>query len=623
MATFNQQQINSILDNRPSGVKPQEVLSELIKRGHEIEGVNTRSAKNLIEVKEDVDRGIADPEMAFRKFRAEEESRSDLSEDIKGTGIGIAQAFSDQQQEIRDIEQDVASGELGVGRGFLRQVGASARGIGRAIGSGVVGLGRTLLPESTEKAIESAVQRVGRGAQRTFDLVPEDAPIKLAISDIQEFAENNPVIAQDIKDLLSAGELVTGAAGAGAAAKAAIPALKRATFDLPDSDGLANSIADSISNDNKTIIQIANDFDLEPEVINKAIDPTRLTKKEIDAGITPSIKRQIQGKADELDLYFEQARKNNLDNRELSPIAFGAERANEIVEEIQDKLRDTGSQIGKDRQKVASVKVPVDDVQKIIDDFDTDLKVAGLQVGNQGVLTQAGGRTTSLTPTEIKKLTEFRGDLLALKADPRTQRLIDVRDKFDNQINFAKSAREVSNQLDPFARKVRANVAEINRGVLGAEKSAQLERFSELATFIDDWNKTAGRQGERTELFLRRLLSSKDRLNKDLVELIEKETGKDLLDVAQFSHIATEVLGGPSSQSLLRQQITNSNLDVVDLLQTNVAGLVMKVTKNLNNNFPIIPFTDANRARKQGVPVSQIHAENVAEVMLETARAVE
>ena len=296
------------------------------------------------------------------------------------------------------------------------------------------------------------------------------------------------------------------------------------------------------------------------------------------AGIRPDIKKRIQGKTEEFDEFLDVAKARNFDDTLDSALSHASKSVIEVRDILNKKLSDTGQGIGKFRKKLETIKANPEEIQKTIAVLSKQVEGKGLTINDKNKLVQAKGRETIFSDREIVELQGMLDSLLRLKGDPKSLRIIDNRINIDKKIKFAKSAREISNELDPIARAVRNDLARINREIVGVEQSAQLKRFSELNDLMDDLSKLTSK-GQNAEFLLKRVLSERDRLPKEVLKAIKEETGIDLLDKAQFAQIVTELVGNPQTTGLFRQEIEKAGLSVVSLLNPKIGAFTTLLEK--------------------------------------------
>lgn len=386
-----------------------------------------------------------------------------------------------------------------------------------------------------------------------------------AVQQWEDFQQENPRTARDLKALVGFLELYPGSKVVSEAATGAVAGAKQAAR------GAGRRVSTAIEKAVESLPETA-------EAVTKPVKQA-VIKSQIKQ-VPESVKNRLKGKSDLMEEFISVVKKRNIDDTAPSPLAFAAQKTEEAVRQIEDRLSDVGSEIGSFRQKLGTLKASPDSVQEVIDTAQDELSKMGLRIGKNRKLVEGKGRTMLSTPSEVAKLQEFVDDLFKLKSDPSMVRLIDVRDKIGSQIKFAKSAKEVSGRVDPFSRSVRSKIAEINRALVGKTEAKKLERYSDLSSLVSDF-RAATTGGRNVEYFLKRILSERDRLPTPVFEAIKKETGIDLRDYAQMSKIVTELLGNPDSKSLFRQQITGAGLDAAEFMRAGVSGKLFQAFEKL------------------------------------------
>ena len=345
-----------------------------------------------------------------------------------------------------------------------------------------------------------------------------------------------------------------------------------------------------------------------------AQEVTKLTRKELKSGLTPDITKRVQNNPEVLEEYFEQARKRNADDTALSPTAYAGTKVDDIMKQVEQKLSEVGGEIGEGRGKIATVKVSPEDLSGVESTFDDILKKEGVLL-SEGKITASSKRTPRLTNSDIKALEEMAADLKKLKSDPTTQRIVDTMNKFKNVVNFKKSAGEVSNAIDPIARRIGAELKKLRDTVGGGGLKGTTEEFSELMGVMEEYNKLTSK-GRNSEFLIKRLYSDRDRLGKEVVEQIKEITGEDIMDHAMYSKLATEILGNSGQKSLLQQSITNAGVEAADIINMApgkfgaILDMVTGIGKKAREEFYL----------QRGTTSEIVDAEDLAELIMETSR---
>lgn len=291
------------------------------------------------------------------------------------------------------------------------------------------------------------------------------------------------------------------------------------------------------------------------------------------AGIRPDIKNRIKGKQDKLKEYFDVAHARNNFDTLPTPLEHGAKNVDNAVSKLEAVLNDTGSDIGKFRQKVSTYQANIDQVGLVETKFNNELSRLNLEVKN-GVIRQKAGTVTKVnSESEIKALNELYGDLQTVKSGPNLERLIDLRNLFDSKINFAKSSREVSSSLDPLSRNVRKQIADVSAEIVGKSEAVNLQKYSE---FMDAYNNLRSFTDRKAgaEFLLKQVLSEKGGASREVIQAVKDITGIDLMDDAVMAQIATDLIGNSAQKGVFRQEITKAGLDASRVLRGDPSGAI-------------------------------------------------
>lgn len=328
------------------------------------------------------------------------------------------------------------------------------------------------------------------------------------------------------------------------------------------------SVDELIAEADKTFRQFEAAAPGAPAAIREAAEEAapKLTIKEKFAGVRPDVKKRIQGKQEQLKEFFDVANARNLDDTLPTPLDHAAQKVTTARDELQAVLSDKGNKIGKFREKIATFKVEVDDVDSITSTFDDALKPLNLTVDKAGNVTREAGKVAGkVSDSEIKLLQGLREDIQVIKQSPEVENLIDLRNAFDERINFAKSAKEASNVVDPISRKVRSTIRDVNLNIIGKEQGKLLADFSDLSDLLKELNKFVDRKSGG-EFLLKRVLSERGRVPREILQKLKEVTGIDLMDDAVMAQLATELIGNTAQKGLFRQEITKAGLDAESIL---------------------------------------------------------
>jgi hypothetical protein len=491
----------------------------------------------------------------------------DLGGFVEGTGRSIKEGVQNIPQMIPGAVEGFQEGieSIGQRKGFIEEMptetGMEQAGklgvqalnvplsgmdlISKTIGGAVT----PILEPAMQNAIEGIGQVLGEDGQRQT---------MAAIQDLAGWYQNQSPEQQEIlRSLGIVGEfgfdVVGGRAG---------------TVAVKQAGRLRNEIADSISNlktvfrDNPQTNVIESALErvaLTPDLPELQKQRTAITKELNDAFfdiMPPSTKRTLMD-ADDLKLeYMKQFTKSLQDDRIPTVYSLGRERMERAMTTLENKLMSTGSELGKFREKISTVRVSPDVLAPVVKSFDDEIAKKGLRIVD-GEIVEIPGRKSALNANERTQLLEMRNDLIDIKENPDLQMLIDVRSKIDSDLNFLKDRRDISNNLDPIGKKIRRQLADINAQAIGKEQAGVLQRYSELSDILDNYRKSTSR-GNNMEFFLKKIMSERDVSPKGLAEQLKRETGIDLIQDAAIIDSITSYLAPKNMRSRFEQEISRA-----------------------------------------------------------------
>ena len=289
-------------------------------------------------------------------------------------------------------------------------------------------------------------------------------------------------------------------------------------------------------------------------------------------GLTKDVKRRISGKTSKMQEYIDIAKTRNVDDLAPTPYEYGSRQVSKAVAEMETVLNTTGSKIGQTRTKLGTYKADTTQLAKIENVLNQQADKFNLKI-DKGVISQKAGTVAKVGSGDIKALQEIYDNLLTVKSSPTLKNLIDFRGSVDSRINFGKMAREVSGEIDPLARQVRKQIADVGAELVGKTEAQNLAKYSE---FMDAYNGLLSYTNRQAggEYLLRLILSGRGGEARTLVNTIKEFTNIDLMDDATMMKLVTDYLGNEGQKNLFRQEITKAGLDANRILRGDVTGIV-------------------------------------------------
>ena len=289
-------------------------------------------------------------------------------------------------------------------------------------------------------------------------------------------------------------------------------------------------------------------------------------------GLTKDVKKRISGKTSKMQEYIDIAKTRNVDDLAPTPYEYGSQQVGKAVSEMETVLNTTGSKIGQTRTKLGTYKADTTQLSKIENVLNQQADKLNLKI-DKGLISQKAGTVAKVGAGDIKALQEIYDNLLTVKSSPTLKNLIDFRGSVDSRINFGKMAREVSGEIDPLARQVRKQIADVGAELVGKTEAQNLAKYSE---FMDAYNELLSYTNRQAggEYLLRLILSGRGGEARTLVNTIKEFTNIDLMDDATMMKLVTDYLGNEGQKNLFRQEITKAGLDANRILRGDVTGIL-------------------------------------------------
>ena len=508
---------------------------------------------------------------------------------VKKLGTGIGESITRRGEDLREAvtTKDIPSGLEGLGSRVLQGAGAGAGALLDIGFEGIKAVARQL-SAVTPDFIEDPVKKKAIASAKFILETPVN---KLALQKIGEGAEmykawkkespENETLGKNLEAFLNIASFLPIGAAARPALKAGEEIIKDTTKAIGGAGG--DLAAATVKKTGEVITTGKESLFGRPRQVNNIDDVIReadqslkpsgvltVTEKatakpslvERFAGISPDIKNRIAGKQDKLKEYFDVAHSRNNFDTLPTPLEHGAKNVDNAVAKMEGVLNDTGSEIGKFRNMVSTYQAPIDSVRAIEKTFNEQLGRLNLEL-KKGVIQKIPGTITKVSAeSDIKILQEFFQELSTIKEAPNLERLIDLRVLFDNKVNFAKSAREVSSSLDPVSRAMRTKIAEVGAEIVGKEQAGNLAKYSNAMDAYNNLRSFTDRKAG-AEFLLKQVLSERGGTSREIIQTIKEITGIDLMDDAVMASIATDLIGNSRQKGLFQQEITKAGLNVL------------------------------------------------------------
>jgi len=461
------------------------------------------------------------------------------SKDALNTGVGLfKQGINEFAQGLQGKQyQSAATGALkgmqGIARGTAGQIiqgGMNAiapinegimkfgEGIGKATNWTLNAITPDAITDPLKKQAIESIKSAAAGGKMIAEHIPEET---------KNLLKQSGLTALEVLDFLpfiyphTVGVLAADAAEMAGAGLTKLPkSLGKSLFEKPikSVDDIIEQ-ADFVYN-SKTPSQIRN--------VAEAEAPS-ISIKEKWAGVRPNVKKQIEGKYDKLKEYFDIAHARNSDFKAPTVAEFGNQNVVKYRDILQSKLNDTGSEIGNFRNSIAKNIIPSKIAgSEIRNEFINEINKLNLTTNNDGMVIRKPNTIKKVSDSEIKVLNDLYNDIYTLRENPTMENLIDLRNAFDSQINFAKQAKDATKIIDPISRKVRRKIKEINDTAIGPKQAKLLSEYSDLLGILADMNKSIN-SSSGGEYLLRRALSERGRYSSEIFRALEKHTGIVLL----------------------------------------------------------------------------------------------
>jgi hypothetical protein len=554
-----------------------------------------------------------------------------------------SQITPERKAEFAKTKESLKSGDIGTLQAGLRNLGDIA-GIGNdyiasKIGE-VAGAVKSKLPANAQSMITDTGSALGGVVKQAANSQPA---VKL-MNNLVKFSEKNPKAAEFVKEngaallnILSLGldvggvgalsnmtknkvakeiveEVVTQASKATKSEQANIlsQAVDAMKSKLDRGSVIQSRGVDDIADLNQTFKVRSSELkNLESPINAENLSPSEMLALSERTSVKASPRQKMIGIGDDeakvirenpemTREFIDVAKARNLNTKSPALLEYATTKIDEATELLNKTLKDTGSEIGKFREMFGDKLANTNEVPRVFEAFENNLKKLNLYLDN-GEVKQIKTAVKNSTNSDVAVLQEFYDNLSLLKENPSLKNIIDNRISIDNRINFAKDSSEVSGAIDPIARDLRSVLADINVKSVPADQAAAIAEYSNYMEAIEKLNSfTKNKTGK--EFLLKQVLSERGRNARNIIDIVRKYTGVDLNDVAVLSKKITDLIGNDSQKGLFNQEIKNSVGGVIDAVRgrgnSAVGFFIDKAFTKYNNAEKILKEMIANPVQK-------------------------
>lgn len=343
---------------------------------------------------------------------------------------------------------------------------------------------------------------------------------------------------------------------------------------------------------------------LADRIINKSINPEDIKKLASKAGLSEADARQISGKKDLFNEYFDVVQKRLKDVNVLSPVGHATVKfKKDIIEQAATKEKELGRKVGDIKKNLEGKSLNRAEVQELNNQFDNFLDDAGLErVIEDGTakVVQKAGEVATLDPSELQGI---EGVMKQLSDAPTMKNLDRVLQFIDNNASLKQDKSGVIRNMDAFDRlavKLRKNLSDFRRLRMDDEDQLVFDQYSTLRNVLDDKRRPIYKTDAEARFSdaitgpdpltaLKRIASERDAVALPVMKSIEKQLGIDLTeyvaDNMAMANTVQKIFGTEEMGPLLQQQMTKAAQAAPMALATKGGSLIAPIVDSLGKIF--------------------------------------
>lgn len=457
---------------------------------------------------------------------------SDIAEGFRGVGEQAFSAGEDIVETARDKDLSLGEKLRGVGGRFFS-------GIGRTIGE--AGLTALKLPFSERQE--------GRIKEKATDIAQDVVESKPAQDIAAFYNAQSEDTKREIRNALGFAEGLTEIGVAGVA--------KRALTET----------ADVLSDGAKVALKESDDFldgikkgksAFTPTALNQVkskIKDIRFNMSDIDPQVETALARSS---FDDVNRYFQQAKKAKNDVRANTPLEIVGQKAEEafdVIDEARKKAIDGKKSILANVQGQPLEKGIINDV------FESGAKNVGerfgVKIDTDGTISALDNRFNQLDGTDQRLVSDFFGKLNSLGDSPTLKQTDDFIDWAQSQLyKQKKSLATLDSASEPIVRQLQGITGDLNGRLKESVSNGYGEVNARIASLIelqDELSRGLGADARKGGGFVKRIFSPAGGNTRRIFDQVQKETGIDLFKEATLAKFAMESVGDTRQASLLKK----------------------------------------------------------------------